>query len=99
MAESLDPYAILQVDPRAPLAEIRAAYRTLARQHHPDFLEWLARAPAGRRYRGGIEALLKSRSATATAPPTRYAPVRNDQLVAASGLPAKSRMAPPTSTV
>ncbi len=162
MAEGLDPYAILQVDPRAPRAEIRAAYRALARQHHPDlaggscekmaalnnawsvlsdpvaraeydrgrhaavaampapprptdrsstglrraglrdyrsgsvldfgryagwslgelahhdpnFLEWLVRTPAGRRYRGEIEALQRSRSATATAVPPEGRPGR-----------------------
>lgn len=162
MAESLDLYTILQVGPRAPLAEIRAAYRALARQHHPDlaggshekmaalnnawsvlsdpvaraeydrgrhaamaatptpprptdrpaaepcraavgghrsgsvldfgryagwslgelahhdpdFLEWLARASAGRRYRGEIEVLLRPRPATATAVGPERRPAR-----------------------
>jgi len=31
-----DPYEILGVNPDATLAEIRAAYRTAARQYHPD---------------------------------------------------------------
>ena len=31
-----DLYEVLQVSPRASLAVIRAAYRTLARNHHPD---------------------------------------------------------------
>jgi len=32
----MDPYEILQVDRRAHLDVIKAAYRVLARQHHPD---------------------------------------------------------------
>ena len=32
----MDPYEILQVDRRADLDVIRAAYRVLARRHHPD---------------------------------------------------------------
>lgn len=31
-----DPYAVLGVEPSAPDAEVRAAYRRLARLHHPD---------------------------------------------------------------
>jgi curved DNA-binding protein CbpA len=31
-----DPYAVLGVGPHATLAEIRAAFRRLAQQHHPD---------------------------------------------------------------
>ncbi len=38
----------------------------IARQD-PDFLEWFARTPIGRRYRGEIEALLSSPARTATA--------------------------------
>ncbi|HZH27518.1 MAG TPA: TerB family tellurite resistance protein [Azospirillaceae bacterium] len=33
-----DPYALLEVDPSATDAEVRAAYRRLAREHHPDQL-------------------------------------------------------------
>jgi len=36
MSGTVDHYATLQVDPRAELGVIRAAYRTLARRHHPD---------------------------------------------------------------
>ena len=32
-----DPYEVLQVHRRAELPVIRAAYRALARKHHPDF--------------------------------------------------------------
>jgi curved DNA-binding protein CbpA len=32
----MDPYQVLQVDPRADHDVIRAAYRVLARRHHPD---------------------------------------------------------------
>ncbi len=38
----------------------------IARQD-PDFLEWFARTPTGRRFRGEIEALLSSPARTATA--------------------------------
>lgn len=31
-----DPYVILGVEPGADLAEVRAAYRQLVKQHHPD---------------------------------------------------------------
>lgn len=31
-----DPYTVLGVSPRATDAEIRAAYRTLVKRHHPD---------------------------------------------------------------
>jgi curved DNA-binding protein CbpA len=33
---SKDPYAVLGVEPGAPPEEIKAAWRTLARRHHPD---------------------------------------------------------------
>ena len=31
-----DPYVILGVPPGAPLEEVRAAYRRLVKEHHPD---------------------------------------------------------------
>lgn len=41
-----DPYLVLGVDHRAPFDEIRRAYRTLVREHHPDAM--IARGvPAG----------------------------------------------------
>ncbi len=42
---SRDPYAVLGVEPGASLATIKAAWRRLAREHHPD----LARDDADRR--------------------------------------------------
>jgi molecular chaperone DnaJ len=33
---SIDPYAVLGVSPAATTAEIKAAYRTLVKRHHPD---------------------------------------------------------------
>jgi curved DNA-binding protein CbpA len=36
MSGTVDHYAVLQVDPRAELDVIQAAYRTLARKYHPD---------------------------------------------------------------
>ena len=33
---TLDPYAVLGLEPGAPSAEVKAAYRRLARQWHPD---------------------------------------------------------------
>ncbi|HEX7500505.1 MAG TPA: J domain-containing protein [Polyangia bacterium] len=35
-APARDPYEVLSVDRQATAAEIRAAYRRLALQHHPD---------------------------------------------------------------
>ena len=32
-----DPYLVLQVDREADAEVIRAAFRALAREHHPDF--------------------------------------------------------------
>jgi curved DNA-binding protein CbpA len=39
MAEQLDPYKVLQVDPEAEDEVIQAAYRRLARKYHPDLAE------------------------------------------------------------
>ena len=36
MADQIDPYKILQVDPEAEDEVIQAAYRRLARKYHPD---------------------------------------------------------------
>jgi curved DNA-binding protein CbpA len=36
LADELDPYAVLQVSPTASVEAIQAAYRMLARRHHPD---------------------------------------------------------------
>lgn len=41
MADAIDPYKVLQVDPEAEDEVIQAAYRRLARKYHPD----LATAP------------------------------------------------------
>ena len=41
MADGIDPYKVLQVDPEAEDEVIQAAYRRLARKYHPD----LATAP------------------------------------------------------
>ena len=35
-ASGMDPYEVLQVHPRAEVDVIQAAYRVLARKHHPD---------------------------------------------------------------
>jgi curved DNA-binding protein CbpA len=39
MAETIDPYKVLQVDPEAEDEVIQAAYRRLARKYHPDLAE------------------------------------------------------------
>ncbi len=36
MPDEFNPYKVLQVDPEADLEVIQAAYRRLARKHHPD---------------------------------------------------------------
>jgi molecular chaperone DnaJ len=36
MTTTPDYYAVLGIDPDATLAQVKKAYRTLARQHHPD---------------------------------------------------------------
>ncbi len=36
MPDGLDPYAVLEVCPSATQAELKAAYRRLVKQHHPD---------------------------------------------------------------
>lgn len=36
MSQQLDPYRVLQVSPSADQAEIKVAYRRLARRYHPD---------------------------------------------------------------
>ena len=38
MADPIDPYKILQVDPEAEDEVIQAAYRRLARKYHPDLM-------------------------------------------------------------
>lgn len=39
MADPIDPYKVLQVDPEAEQEIIQAAYRRLARKYHPDLAE------------------------------------------------------------
>ena len=41
VADPIDPYKVLQVDPEAEDEVIQAAYRRLARKYHPD----LAKTP------------------------------------------------------
>ena len=36
MPDALDPYTVLEVCPSATQAELKAAYRRLVKQHHPD---------------------------------------------------------------
>jgi len=49
-----DPYAVLELEPGAAQAEIKAAYRRLAAQYHPDKVQHLGRdiqALADRRFK------------------------------------------------
>ena len=39
MADRIEPYKTLQVDPEAEQEVIQAAYRRLARKYHPDLAE------------------------------------------------------------
>jgi DnaJ-class molecular chaperone with C-terminal Zn finger domain len=36
MSDTLDPYAVLEVCSTATQAELKASYRRLVKQHHPD---------------------------------------------------------------
>ncbi len=47
MADSFDPYKVLQVDPEADPEVIQAAYRRLAQKYHPDLAAGPARNRAG----------------------------------------------------
>jgi curved DNA-binding protein CbpA len=60
MAEPLDAYKVMQVDPEAEGEVIQAAYRRLARKYHPDLASGPEAAPSGRAYREEVDSILRS---------------------------------------
>lgn len=106
MSGEPDPYDILQVRADASEEVIRAAYRALARIHHPDMTgdpasaarmvlvnwAWEILSDPLRRARHDRERGLTHDPASA--PPTAYAPDTGDETGAARGSPARSGRPP-----
>jgi curved DNA-binding protein CbpA len=113
VADTVDPYKILQVDPEAEDEVIQAAYRRLARKYHPDLATtaeaavrmtaingaWeLIGEPAARRaYDRRRAAEMTERSTEAPSAPSR--PASAPQPPAGSTQPPAHRPTPPPETV
>jgi curved DNA-binding protein CbpA len=89
-----DPYAVLGLDPRASQAQIKAAWRRLAREHHPDLTGDPAAARRATRKMAEInaayEAIRTGRSSAQGAPGRR---------ARAAGPPPPPRTRPVTARV
>jgi curved DNA-binding protein CbpA len=94
MPEPLDAYKVLQVDPEADDEVIQAAYRRLARKHHPD-LSSDAEAAARMSTLNAAWALVGKPAARAAYDRARAAPTRAAWATPAPATPSATAGHPP----